>query len=474
MIRIRIIPLLLVATIIGSVSCRTATQQPAVQAEVRQIDTAAVQKEPMPNVFPYRIAQNQLANGLNVVTVPYNSPGLAAFYIVVRVGSREEVEPGKSGFAHFFEHMMFRGTDRYSKEEYGEVLKGIGAAANANTWWDRTVYHMSGNATMLEKMFELEADRFQNLKYSEADFKVEAGAVKGEYTKGFASPSAKLNEKIHATAFDAHTYKHTTIGFWDDVVDMPNQFQYSLQFFDRFYRPEYSTIIVVGDVEPAQVNQMAQKYFGEWKRGRYQAEIPAEPEQTGTRFAHEQAEKFPPYISLNFKSPPFSLERKDKAAMDLLAALAFSQKSDIYNKLVINEQRARSISSYGLNTRDPHLFTISASLQKPEDLEYVKGEINRVIQQYKTQPVDAKQLSDAKSRLKYSFALSLDSPESIAESLSQITWLTGNPEDINRLFQLYEEITPQDIMQAANTYLVDSKLTLGTISPAPASPFKNQ
>ncbi|XOV95236.1 MAG: M16 family metallopeptidase [Bacteroidota bacterium] len=152
-------------------------------------------------IFPYSIQQTKLENGLNVVTVPFDSPGIAAFYIVVRVGSRNEIEEGKTGFAHFFEHMMFRGTDKYPKAKYQEALKAIGAAANANTWFDRTVYHMTGNAQMLDKMFELEADRFMNLNYSEADFKVEAGAVKGEYTKNYASPYMKLYEKTYSTCF---------------------------------------------------------------------------------------------------------------------------------------------------------------------------------------------------------------------------------------------------------------------------------
>ena len=92
-------------------------------------------------ILPNPIHQHRLANGLNVVTVPFNSPGLAAFYIVVRVGARNEVEEGVTGFAHFFEHMMFRGTDRFPKEKYSALLKSTGAAANANTSKDRTVYH---------------------------------------------------------------------------------------------------------------------------------------------------------------------------------------------------------------------------------------------------------------------------------------------------------------------------------------------
>ncbi len=89
-------------------------------------------------ILPYPIVEKKLENGANVVTVPYPSDGIAAFYIIMRVGSMEEVEEGKTGFAHFFEHMMFRGTENISKEEYNEILKSIGAAANANTWLDRT------------------------------------------------------------------------------------------------------------------------------------------------------------------------------------------------------------------------------------------------------------------------------------------------------------------------------------------------
>ncbi|AHM61390.1 Zn-dependent peptidase [Flammeovirgaceae bacterium 311] len=433
---------------------------------------AAVGQKKNTDVFPYKINQKKLANGLNVVTVPYNSPGLAAFYIVVRVGSREEVEPGKSGFAHFFEHMMFRGTDKYSKQEYSDVLKGIGASANANTWWDRTEYHMTGNAGMLEKMFELEADRFMALKYSEADFKVEAGAVKGEYTKSFSSPAMMLYEKTYDVAFTDHTYKHTTIGFWDDVVDMPNQYEYSLEFYDRFYRPEYTTIIVVGDVKTEQVNNLAQKYFGNWEQGNYEPKIPTEPEQKQTRFAHVQNANYPPTLSLNYKGPGFSIESKDKAALDLFAAIAFSQKSPIYKKLVVDEQKIRFISANGYDTRDPSLFSISTQLLKADDLGYVKSEIDGVVEQYKKQAADPKLLEEAKSRFRYNFAMGIDSPGSIAEALSEITWLTGNPSDINKLYTLYNQITPQDIQAAVKKYFVSDNLTISTITPDSDSPFK--
>ncbi|VXD13772.1 pitrilysin family protein [Marinoscillum sp. 108] len=416
-------------------------------------------------IFPYPIQQTKLDNGLNVVTVPYNSPGLASFFIVVRVGSRDEVEEGKTGFAHFFEHMMFRGTDKYSKAEYSEALKAIGAAANANTWWDRTVYHMTGNAEMLDKMFELESDRFMNLKYSEEDFKVEAGAVKGEYTKSYTSPYMKLYEKTYNTAFTTHTYSHTTIGYWEDVVDMPNQYDYSLEFFDRYYRPEYCTVLVVGDVTSDKVNDLARKYFGEWERGTFTQEITQEPEQTETRFAHVQEANFPPILNLNYKGPGFSVENKDMAILDVISSLAFSQKSDIYKKLVVEEQKVRELSAGGLNTVDPGLWSVDAMLVDKSDMAYVKTEIDKVLTDLKTNPVDSIALTQTKSFIKYSYAMGIDNPSDIANSLSWYIWLTGNPADVNKAFANYDAVTAEDIMRVANKYFVDEHLTVATISP---------
>jgi zinc protease len=416
-------------------------------------------------ILPFPIHQKKLPNGLNVVTVPFNSPGLAAFYIVVRAGSREEVEEGKTGFAHFFEHMMFRGTDKYSKEAYDEVLKSIGASANANTWYDRTVYHMTGNAAMLDKMMEIEADRFQYLKYSEHDFKTEAGAVKGEYTKNSASPYVQLNEKVQEAAFTKHTYGHTTMGYFKDVVDMPNQYDYSKVFFDRFYRPEYTTIIVVGDVKAADVNSYAQKYFGNWKRGNYQPKIETEPAQTETRYAHVKVPSFPPYISLSYKGPAFSDTGKDYAALQILTNMLFVESGDLYQKLVVKEQKARSVGGGAFASRDPLLLTVNASVIKADDLQYVKDELVKALEAAKTTPVDAKKLADTKSRIKYSFAMGLDSPDQIANALSQSVWLTGDPESINRLYAVYEKVTAEDIMRVAQKYFNANALTVGTISP---------
>jgi zinc protease len=416
-------------------------------------------------ILPFPILQKKLSNGLNVVTVPFNSPGLASFYVVVRAGSRDEVEAGKTGFAHFFEHMMFRGTEKYSPDAYNEVLKSMGASANANTSLDRTMFYITGNASMLEKMFEVEADRFQNLKYSEHDFKTEAGAVKGEYTKNSANPFQQLNEKTVSTAFDKHTYKHTTMGFFKDVVDMPNQYDYSITFFNRFYRPEYSTIIVVGDVKPEAVNRYAQKYFGSWKPGNYKPDIETEPPQKETRYAHVKTPGFPPYVGLNYKGPGFSDKDIDLPALNILLRYLFSPTSDLYEKLVIKEQKARSISGGIQLSKDPNLISIGASVVKAADMQYIKDELQRTLEEAKTKPIDPKKMADIKSFLKYSFAMRLDSPDQIAGSIGQFVWLSGNPESLNNYYALFDKVTARDIMNAAKKYFVPESLTISTIGP---------
>ena len=415
-------------------------------------------------ILPYPIYQAKLANGLNVVTVPFDSPGLAAFYIVVRVGSRNEVEPGVTGFAHFFEHMMFRGTDKYPREKYNEVLKMTGAGANANTSLDRTIYHMTGNADYLEQMFELESDRFMNLHYSEHDFKTEAGAVKGEYTKNYASPYQQLYENLLNTAFDVHTYKHTTMGFFKDIVDMPNQYEYSIKFFNRFYRPEYSTIVVVGDINSEKVNELAEKYFGKWERGNYSVEIPIEPEQKEERSFHLKDGSIPPYMSMNYKGPAFSDTKIDMPALDVLNTLLFSENSKLYKKLVVEEQKLRFLGGGAMDSRDPYLITIQASFINKDDFQYVRDEITKAINDIKENGVDLKLLDETKSNLKYSYAMNIDNPDAIANSLSHYIYLTGDPESLNRLYALYDKVTVDDIKMVVNKYYLDSGLTIATIS----------
>jgi zinc protease len=360
--------------------------------------------------------------------------------------------------------MMFRGTDKYPREKYNEVLKMTGAGANANTSLDRTIYHMTGNVDYLEKMFEVESDRFMNLNYSEHDFKTEAGAVKGEYTKNYASPYQQLYENLLNTAFDVHTYKHTTMGFFNDIVDMPNQYEYSLKFFNRYYRPEYSTIVVVGDVRAEKVNELAEKYFGKWEKGNYSVDIPAEPLQTEERSFNLQNGSIPPYMSMNYKGPAFSDTKIDMPAIDVLNTILFSQNSNLYKKLVVDEQKLRFLGGGAMDSRDPYLISIQASFISKGDFQYVRDEITKAIDDIKKNGVDQKLIDETKSNLKYSYAMGIDNPDVIANSVSHYIYLTGDPESLNRLYAMYDKVTVEDIKMVAEKYYINSGLTIATIS----------
>src|SRR6185369_1863537 len=142
-----------------------------------------------------------------------------------------------------------------------------------------TVYHILAGKNALPRIVEIEADRFQNLKYKEAEFQKEARAVLGEYNNGASDPMQKMAESLYDHAFSAHTYKHTVIGFLRDIEDMPNQFAYSRQFFDRYYRPDNVTLLVVGDVTAPEVFPLIEQHYGAWKAGPARPPIPLEPPQ---------------------------------------------------------------------------------------------------------------------------------------------------------------------------------------------------
>jgi zinc protease len=433
--------------------------------------TLAFSAQPAHKIFPYSFSQDDLPNGLRLISVPTDYPNIVATFIVVQAGSRNEVEPGHTGFAHLFEHLMFKGTAKYPPARYNETLNRMGAASNASTSDDYTVYHTTFSKEDLETVLMMEADRFQNLKYTEPEYKTETLAVLGEYNKNSSSTFRKVFEVLADTAFDRHTYKHTTMGFLKDIQDMPGQYDYSLMFFDRYYRPEYTTIIVVGDVKPKAVRELTAKYWGAWKHGSYRPEIPAEPPQEGPRTAHvDWPQPTLPNITIGFKGPAYTDSGKETAALDVLSMLAFSSNSDLYQKLVIQEQRADALGASAPGAVDPSLFTISARVKRPADLAYIQEQVLATIKTFQDKRVDAGKLDAVRKRLRYQLALSMDNSETIAETVAAHVALRRSPDTMNKLFEQYAALTPEDVRQAALRYLVDKGRTIVTLTgSAPAS-----
>jgi zinc protease len=417
------------------------------------------------NIFPYAIHSKKLANGLKVIMVPFDSPGIIAYYSIVRAGSRNETEPGRSGFAHFFEHMMFRGTDKYSPEAYNRLFKELGSDANAYTSDDYTYYYAVFGKTGLEKVIEAEADRFQNLKYGVPAFKQESQAVLGEYYKNYSDPSSKLYEKLRDTAFQVHTYKHTTMGFLRDIEDMPNQYEYSLKFYDRWYRPGNVVIFVVGDIDVDRTFALIDKYYGKWEPKPYELNIPREPMQNEFKCAHIDWENETlPYVALGYKMPAFDPSKKENAGMQILAELLFGPTSDLYKKLVIQDQSVEYIRASAPNHRDPFLFMVFTRVKRDDLIKEVQDQIFSAIENIQMTTVDQSKLDAIKSRMKYSFAMNLDTAASIGGALTPFIELSGNADSVNEFYERYDEVTCQDLRDLALRYLTKTNCTEVTLT----------
>ncbi len=420
------------------------------------------------DILPYAYHIDDFDNGLRLITIPTDFPDVVSLHIVVSTGSRNEVEEGKSGFAHFFEHMMFRGSKNYTSAQQAAMFKEAGADRNAYTTDDYTNYHTTITKDDLEQVMMLEADRFQYLQYSPKQFRTEAMAVFGEYNKNSANPVRKAMEVIRDRAFDAHTYKHTTMGFLRDIRAMPRQFDYSKEFFSRWYKPEYTTILVVGDVTRKGTKDLVQKYWGAWKRGSYTVDIPVEPKQTGPRNTHIQwPAETQPWVWLAFKGPAFDADSTEMPAIDLMGQLAFSPSSEIYRKLYVRERKVDQMFSYFPDATDPGLLMIAARVRDPKDWGYVRDQLLATCESIKTAEIDEKRLAAVKSNMRYSFANRLDSSEAIASALAGYIARTRTPETVNKVYRAYDRVTADDVRRVAAKFFVTNGRTIATVSHKP-------
>ena len=417
-------------------------------------------------VFPFPTVERTLPNGLRVFVVTYDSPGLVAYYSVVRTGSRNEVEPGKSGFAHFFEHMMFRGTPSYPTAKYNAVIKAMGADSNAFTSDDMTVYHILAGASALPTIVTIEADRFQNLAYPEPEFQKEARAVLGEYNKSASDPMQPMLEALYDHAFTTHTYKHTTIGFLRDIEDMPNQFAYSRQFFDRYYRPDNVTLLVVGDVTAEQVMPLVEQHYRGWKTGPARPTVPVEPAQT-----RQQRITIPwkaagmPMLLAGFHTPAFSPDSIDSLALEVLAELVFAERSPLYRRLVLDEQKVEHLSGSCDRHVDPNLFTVLARVKQAKDIPYVEDAVYQEIARVAADGTDDRTLAEVVSRTRYAFARHLDTADHVALVGAEFLALTGTLSSIEQTFTTLARVTNDDVRRVAGQYFAPQNRTVVVLEP---------
>ena len=432
------------------------------------------QAAPLPTAFPYPLKVSHLPNGLTVVRVTFPSPGLVAYVTAVRVGSRNEVEAGRSGYAHFFEHMMFRGTEKNPQGTRERFLLKNGYEDNAFTTDDFTLYHSVGPSAALEQLLDLEADRFANLKYSEAAFQTEAKAVLGEYHKDAAGPDLKVEEALLAAAFQKHPYRHTTLGFYKDVEAMPQGFSYSQSFFKRWYTPDNTLLFIVGDFDDSKLMTWVQAKYGPWAGNASRLAIPGEPPQREQRVAKVSwDEPTLPRLYNAWHIPGASLKNHDTSLVTVLGAYLAGPTSPLYKTLVLEKQWAESVGDQSFEHRDPHLLVVSMTLKEASHLEAAQKVLNAQVKALVSAKVDKKRFETIKSNLRYGMLMGLETPLAVAQQLAVDAAVFGSPDALLHQVEGIEKVKPDQLVAFARHNLVAKNRTLLTLRSKPSTAIPN-
>jgi zinc protease len=434
---------------------------------------AAAQGRKGPRHVTPPVTVTKLKNGLTVVTVPLKSPGLVAYWTLMRVGSRNEVEPGHSGFAHFFEHMMFSGTEKWPKAKWEATQKRLGITSSAYTSSDLTVYHSQGPTKSLPTIIETEADRFQHLSYTEPRFQTEAKAVLGEYLKNNSNPLRRMWEVLSNTAFDRHTYKHTTMGFLADIKAMPTRYEYSKKFFQRFYRPDNAIIFIVGEFDPKATLTLVKKAYASWTGKGDVVRPAAETPRTAERRAQVAFETpTMPRLWAGYLTPAASVKTKDSAIQMLLSRLLFGPQSALYQDLVLGRQLCVDIRGYYQDHRDPHLFSYIATARSARSLPEIERTVDAAIEAVRQGQIDAATLAAVQSNLRYGLLMELETPEDVADALARAAAPTGDPRALEKLIQKVDKVTARDVVAFAKKYLTKENRTVVTLTSKPRAAAK--
>lgn len=417
-----------------------------------------------------------LPNGLRIVTIPWSSPGIVAYFTLVRVGARDEVEPGHSGFAHLFEHMMFRGTERFPQKVYEERVQNLGADNNAYTTQDFTLYTLTGPSSALSEIIELEADRFQRLSYDETQFRTETGAVLGEYSKSASSPFLKMWESLSELAYQRHTYRHTTIGYLADIQAMPDKLAYSRAFFQRFYTPDNTTIIAAGDVAHETLVKLVTERYGGWQGKRDTPAIPTEQDPVAGAHKHlEWDGTASPQMLVGYRSTAFEGEGSederaarltDTAALEVVHGLLFDASARLYQELVVDQQKLLSFGSWAANySRDPGLFVVSAELKPEVEFGAIVQRVQAAISEVAAGKTDPARIEGVRSHLAYALVMQVETASDAADMYAQFLAVSGRQDGFARYLAALKSVTPKDVARVAARYLTPARRFEITLAP---------
>ena len=411
----------------------------------------------------FDIKTQTLKNGMKILVQEDHSIPNATMYIFYRVGSRNE-RPGTTGLSHFFEHMMFNGAKKYGPGEFDRVMEAAGGRNNAYTNNDVTVYQDWFPTSSLELIFDLEADRIQNLSFNPEIIKSERGVVMSERRTSVESDnSGLLGEQLWATAFTAHPYQWPVIGW---AVDIENWTMDDLKrHFSMGYSPSNATMVVVGDVNAGDIFRLAQKYIEPIPSHDPPPKvITQEPEQMGERRVVIKKFAQLPLLMVGYHVPQTS--SNDYYALQVLQTVLFSgQSSRMYQRLVDKDQLAIATNANWDYSFDPSLFTITTQPKAGVQTEAVEKAIYEELDKVKTQAITNQELEKAKNILLANFYRQVRTISGRADTLGNYEVFFGDYHKFLTAAEDYNKVTNEDVRRAAQKYFTDKNRTVATLVP---------
>jgi zinc protease len=414
-------------------------------------------------VIPYE--KYQLGNGLTIVVHEDHSDPIAHVDVTYHVGSAREIE-GRSGFAHFFEHMMFQGSEHVADEEHFKLVNEAGGNLNGTTNTDRTNYFETVPANYLELALWLEADRMGFLldSVTQRKFEVQRSTVKNERGQNYDNrPYGLVFEKVSAAMYpQGHPYSWLTIGYIDDlnrvnVGDLKN-------FFLRWYGPNNATLTVAGDVKTAEVIRLAEKYFGSIPRGpevKNMAKMPVTLDRTRC-ISYEDVIRFP---QLTVARPGINSWHADEPALDALCSILSEGKGSVFYETFIETQIAERASMYSYGQELAGMINIDIRMYPGHSLQKADSLLQTALDKFEKRGVTDNDLQRFKLYIESYFIDMMSSVEGKASMLASYATFNGNPNFIGRDLERYQNVTKEDVMRVYNTYIKNKPAVMMSVLP---------
>lgn len=417
-----------------------------------------------------QVSEYQLDNGLKLLVKPDNRAPVVVSQVWYKVGSSYE-HNGITGISHILEHMMFKGTENLGPNEFSRIIAENGGSENAFTGRDYTAYFQTLEKERLEISFRLEAERMRNLVIDDAELLKEREVVAEERRmRTDDNPQSLLREAMNAAAFVNSPYHHPVIGWMNDINHYdPDDLR---KWYQMWYAPNNATVVVVGDVEPDAVYQLAQEYFGPLQPEELATVKPQiEVTQRGKRTVELKAPAELPYLMMGWKVPVVTTaaEEWEPYALDVLAGILDGGASSRFaRELVRGQQVASGVSAYNSAfSRLDDVFTIAGTPAQGKTIDDVKQAIFEQIDKVKQSPVTEAELQRVKTQVIASSVYQLDSVFYQAMQLGMLETVGLDWRLVDSYPDKISAITAEQVQQVAKKYFIDDGLTVAELIPMP-------